>query len=797
MRFHTRLILLFSVTLLTVVFLTASLLAWSSRNAMYESTSRDGELVSLLLARSAGFAEQIPKEVEDALGQQMVAAANIAAEFVAAGERADMTAAELTTRLEEIVKRTALNEIWITDEKGHAYLHSVPDVDFTFSPDSALQPQASQFWPLLTGEKTTVIQDMRLREIDNKTYKYVGVTGVDKPRIVQVGLDATKIEDLRHRIGLEFMVKNLLAGGDINAIWVISPEMKTIAYGSILGGDINPQPTPHEAKILQQVFDKQETRSILGKNQITIMTPVPSSAGRTIGVSLVRLPLDHMNQSLQRQVYIAIIIAVGSILIGIFIAYVSARRVTNPIEKITNAAKAIQQGNFNPASLFKVAQRSDEMGQLAQVFNKMAEEVSARQEYLDALVVERTAELEIKNKEIEQTHQQLHSELMVAQSMQIAILPTDFPVHPNYEVFGKMVPAKEMGGDFYDLFRIDDEWLGLAIADVSGKGMPAAFFMAVSRTELQSIAASGAAPGEVLSQTNQNLCSENPLELFVTVFYGLVNVKTGQFIYSNGGHNPPYILRSDGSCEALPLTDDMVLGVMPDLLYNDNQVTLQPGDTLVMFTDGVTESFNPQDEEYGEERLIETLKSAKTVSAKEQLENIYTSVSKFADNREQSDDITCLLFNFHPDSGDVESTQVVTLTNDLAELEKLAETVENFCDTHEIPPALCFQINLVLDELITNTISYSYDEGVSGTITIQLSINSDLVTILLVDNGRQYNPLDAPPPDLDTEIDEREVGGLGVHFVREYMDTIDYEYAENKNQLILTKQVTPQEDQGE
>ena len=262
---------------------------------------------------------------------------------------------------------------------------------------------------------------------------------------------------------------------------------------------------------------------------------------------------------------------------------------------------------------------------------------------LEATVAERTRELSHKNALLEQAQAQLTAELEVARALQIAILPATFPARSGCDGAARMIPATTMGGDFYDFIELPHGQLGLVVADVSGKGVPAAFFMAVARTTLRDLAPAHDAPGECLAEANEVLCTENPLDLFVTVFYCILDPASGILRYANGGHNPPYLRRADGSVEALRGTGGLVLGAMPGVDFPDHSVQVQSGDRLILYTDGVTEAFNAANEPYGEERLISEVRTHGAETAASLIERICHSVTTFAGGAPQSDDITLIV----------------------------------------------------------------------------------------------------------------------------------------------------------
>ena len=236
----------------------------------------------------------------------------------------------------------------------------------------------------------------------------------------------------------------------------------------------------------------------------------------------------------------------------------------------------------------------------------------------------------------------LENELDVARKIQQSILPTEFPRGAGYRVFGNMEPARSVGGDFFDILHLENGRIGLAIADVSDKGVPAALFMMSSRTLLKGAGIGQSDSGEVLREVNDLLYENNESAMFVTTFYGVYDPANREFEYANGGHNPPLVVHPDGTSELLPLTDGVALGLMPDLSYDRNTVTLSPGDVVVLYTDGVTEALNAADEEFGVERLQATFADSPPKGCREATQAVFAAVEAFAGDTPQSDDITCL-----------------------------------------------------------------------------------------------------------------------------------------------------------
>ena len=237
----------------------------------------------------------------------------------------------------------------------------------------------------------------------------------------------------------------------------------------------------------------------------------------------------------------------------------------------------------------------------------------------------------------------LQNELDVARGMQQSILPTRFPQDPGYTVYGKMQAARNVGGDFFDVIQLNDGRIGLAVADVSDKGVPAALFMMSSRTLLKGAAIGLAFPGDVLREVNDLLLEDNEGSMFVTVLYAVYDPSNRKLTYANGGHNSPLVVHADGVSALLPLTDGIALGIVPGLPYQQNTVTLSPGDTVIFYTDGVTEAMNGEEEQFGLDPLSEFFQANPPQGPEQATATVFEAVNAFAGDTPQSDDITCLV----------------------------------------------------------------------------------------------------------------------------------------------------------
>ena len=239
----------------------------------------------------------------------------------------------------------------------------------------------------------------------------------------------------------------------------------------------------------------------------------------------------------------------------------------------------------------------------------------------------------------------LQNELDIAKQMQQSILPTEFPETSEYQVYGSMEPARNVGGDFFDVVALANDRVGVAVADVSDKGVPSALCMMSSRTLLKGAAISHERPGAVLKEVNDLLQDDSDTGMFVTLFYGVYNPHNGILTYANGGHNQPIVVHPDGSSTILPTTDGIALGIVPDIEYLQDSVKLYPGDTAVLYSDGVTEAVNAEGELFGMERFQEIFANSPPKDSKSANDTVFEAIHKFAGETAQADDITCLVLH--------------------------------------------------------------------------------------------------------------------------------------------------------
>ncbi len=308
----------------------------------------------------------------------------------------------------------------------------------------------------------------------------------------------------------------------------------------------------------------------------------------------------------------------------------------------------------NPAFKCIMVSAYGDMENIRSAMNQGAFDFTTKPINLEDLerTIEKAAEQISFIKKAQQEHTQLESirnDLHIAQEIQQTILPKTFPPFPelkSFDIYAYMNAAKYVGGDFYDFFRIDQDRLGFVIADVAGKGVPAAIFMAISRTVIRTIALTENSAAMCMQRSNAFLCQENTNEMFVTVFYGILNLNTGLVTYCNAGHNPPILMKKDNTVVSVPLTNDFILGSIDNITYHEKTLQLSPGDNLLLYTDGITEAMNTRHEQYSEQRLLENCQELIGKSPKEIVDKITETVGKFVVGAVQSDDITLLSITY-------------------------------------------------------------------------------------------------------------------------------------------------------
>ena len=395
----------------------------------------------------------------------------------------------------------------------------------------------------------------------------------------------------------------------------------------------------------------------------------------------------------------------------------------------------------------------------------------------------------IKNqKELNQASEsktRIEGELQAASDIQSSMLPKTFPPFPSrddIDMAAAIVPAKEVGGDLYD-FYIRDEKLFFCIGDVSGKGVPASLFMAVTRSLFRSVSNHEHSPAKIVTTMNDSLSESNDASMFVTFFCGVLDMKTGHMVYCNAGHNAPIALTD--RIGKLPVDSNIPLGVMPGFAFTEQEADIRYDDAIFLYTDGVTEAENIHHELFGEERMIKVLLTRR--SASEQMACVAEAVREFRGEAAQSDDITVLFIHYLGKEETGDKVLKITFDNDISQIPQLEGFIDEIREATGIDAGLAMGLNLALEEAVTNVMMYAYPKGEHGNANLKAVIKDGAIEFVLWDKGIPFDPTAAPEADTTLGVEERAIGGLGIHLVRNIMDSISYENKNGMNILTMIK----------
>lgn len=382
---------------------------------------------------------------------------------------------------------------------------------------------------------------------------------------------------------------------------------------------------------------RPKTEEFISGNHITVMLPYHGSNGEILGILAVERPMEELDSV--RSAYLhKVMTATAALLLIVLIVYglYLKRNLLTPIQRIAKETlRFAHESTKASIPLSANIATTNEIGQLAHSIDTMESDILS---YIENLT------------KVTQEKEQIKAELNIATQIQADMLPRIFPPFPDrkeFEIYASMTPAKEVGGDFYDFFMTDENHLALVIADVSGKGVPAALFMVIAKTLIKNRAQMGGSPSEILGDVNKQLCEGNEADLFVTVWLGILELSTGKIIASNAGHEYPAIKRTGGTYELMKAKHSPAVATFEGIKFRENEFELNAGDEIYLYTDGVAEATNSDNELFGTGRMIEALNKNLSADVEELLKNMKTEVDDFTGEAPQFDDITmlCLKYN--------------------------------------------------------------------------------------------------------------------------------------------------------
>ena len=449
----------------------------------------------------------------------------------------------------------------------------------------------------------------------------------------------------------------------------------------------------------------------------------------------------------------------------VFIYILIKRVIINNLKKINDTLGRITEGDLNVT----VDVRSNEE------FSSLSDDINSTVATLKRYIAEAAARID--------------KELEYAKQIQLSALPTNFPTGEDYSIYAQMIAAKEVGGDFYDFYKLGDTTVAFLAADVSGKGIPAAMFMMTAKTIIKDLAESGMAVNDIFTKANEKLCENNESGMFVTAWMGILDLTTGNVQFANAGHNPPILKRADGSFEYLKTRAGFVLAGMEGVRYRVGEITLNEGDRLFLYTDGVPEATNVDNKLYGEDRLLSFMNQNASMEATRLLPALKANIDEFVGEAPQFDDITMLMFDYKPKKGGEHMTKKTfpAKTESLSEvLGFVEETLEGFECPMKIQTAIC----VAIEEVFVNVAHYAYPNG-EGDMSLHIGFDdqSRTITFRMTDKGVPFDPLKKPDPDITLSAEDREIGGLGIFITKKTMDSLTYAYEDGENILTMTKKI--------
>lgn len=419
--------------------------------------------------------------------------------------------------------------------------------------------------------------------------------------------------------------KNLVIGGIQSKVFnliLLTVILLTAAFSAV---------SLDHANMLEQLALESSQRQLTAVQELMDDTLAGSMTAQFMQIQ--EEAAQSYQQSVNQSKMTATVLLIAVMVLMLIGALVLGKRIVKPLNTITRRISELSEGNLE----FKMEdayRTGDEVEELAQSFANISHKTV---EYMDK-VVQVTAEKE-----------RIGAELSLATKIQAAMLPHIVPAFPDrtdFDIIGSMDPAKEVGGDFYDYFLIDDDHLCMVIADVSGKGVPAALFMMASKIILQSVAMLGHSPAEILAKTNEAICSNNEAQMFVTVWLGILELSTGKLTCANAGHEYPVFKRPDGNYELYKDRHGFVIGGMEGVKYREYEIQLEPGAKLFVYTDGVPEATNAEKELFGTDRMMDALNAKPDAAPQEVLKNVRAHVDGFVKDAEQFDDLTMLCLEY-------------------------------------------------------------------------------------------------------------------------------------------------------
>ena len=663
--------------------------------------------------------------------------------------------------LMELAKKHGIVEINVVRKDGVIQKSTESD---SLGYDMNTKTQSKEFVDMLSSNDSFV-QGYGPRGKDSNVWRKYAAYKLSDGGFIQVGYDTDQFHEKLDEFVIDF-TKNRHVG--TNGFVAVCDETLTLVIDNDYSGmpisaiGITPPDEMKEGKTATALYyaDVMDGKTELSEKYMYVFKFVE---GYCIIAAMPEAEATFMRDaSLYTSIFMQIIIFAT---LFVFIYVLIKKVIINNLQKINNTLGRITKGDLN----ITVDVRSNHE------FSSLSDDINSTVATLKRYIAEAAARID--------------KELEYAKQIQLAALPTDFPKDEEFSIYAQMIAAKEVGGDFYDFYKLGDNKVAFLVADVSGKGIPAAMFMMRAKTIIKDLAESGLQINEIFTKANEKLCENNESGMFVTAWMGILDTSTGVIQFANAGHNPPLLKRADGSFEYLKTRAGFVLAGMEGVRYRANELQLSGGERLFLYTDGVPEASSAENAFYGEDRLIGFMNQNINTDAEMLLPLLKSNIDEFVGDAPQFDDITMFMLDYKSKQGG----ELMTNRTFSAKLEALSDIlgfVDEMLEKYECPMKIQTAVCVAIEEIFVNVARYAYENG-NGEVELAIDFDeqSRAITFRMADSGIPFNPLNKLDPDITLPAEEREIGGLGIFITKKTMDSIEYAYENGKNILTMIKKI--------
>ena len=662
----------------------------------------------------------------------------------------------------DLANENEIKEINIVRNDGMIINSTEEDVINNYNMNS--KPQSKEFVDMMKKQNEFVQEYSRRGKDENVWRKYAAIR-LNEEVFIQVGYDAEQF----HGMIKEFVIdvtQNRHVGSN-GFIAILDEKLNLVVDEKYLGIDISsigldPCEEMKEGKTATKLYYTNIVNKESDYNE-EYMYVFKFIEGYCIIAAIPTAEAMFMRDaSIYTSIFMQVLIFAT---LFVFIYVLIKRVIINNLQKINATLGRITGGDLNVV----VDVRSNEE------FVSLSEDINLTVSTLKRYINEAAARID--------------KELEYAKQIQLSALPTNFPKGDDYTIYAQMLAAKEVGGDFYDFYKLNESTVAFLVADVSGKGIPAAMFMMTAKTIIKDLAESGTPLNEIFTKANEKLCENNESGMFVTAWMGIIDINTGCMQFANAGHNPPLLKRANGQFEYLKSRTGFVLAGMEGVKYRANELKLEPGDRLFLYTDGVTEATNTENCLFGEERLLNFMNENSNVEANDLLPLVKNKIDEFVGEAPQFDDITMLIFDYKTKQrSDIVMNETFPANKEA--LTNAMEFVEGILEKYECPLKIQTALCVAIEEVFVNVANYAYPNE-PGYVKVNTTFNEDTrtITFQIIDKGVPFNPLSIPDPDITLSAEERKIGGLGIFITKKTMDEVFYTYENDENILTMIKKI--------